>query len=148
MDVISKRLKLQKRHWSQTKAFLKKFPLSIMKKGKNITNSTKNSVQIRTMAKTRTVTKLSPFFLFICKQGQELANRCVPELPRVAPGLPQGCPELPRLKLARVTKTYPNLFQHFGHYRIIQKKWVKNRPTDGTTDGATKRPTDRHTGCI
>ena len=46
------------------------------------------------------------------KQGQELTNRCIL---RVA----QNCPESPKIALERVTRTFPNLFLHFGHFRTI-----------------------------
>ena len=52
------------------------------------------------------------------EQGQELTNRCVPELPNTYPRLAL---ELPRLALERVIKTFPNLFHHFGHFCIIKK---------------------------
>ena len=55
------------------------------------------------------------------KHGQELAHRCVPELPKSCPRVAHSFLELPKLALLRVTKTFPNLLHHFGHFRIIKK---------------------------
>ena len=67
-----------------------------------------------------------------------MTNSCVPALPKTCPRV---APELSRHAktcIKRVTKTFPNLFHHFGHFRIIKKKRVTIRQTDRPTD----RPTD------
>ena len=62
------------------------------------------------------------------KQGQELTKRCVP---RVA----QTC--------IRVTKTFPFLYYHFGHFGII-KKIAGYRRTDGLMDTPSYRDARTH----
>ena len=42
--------------------------------------------------------------------------------PRVTNDLPKIRPDLAKLALERVPKTFPNLFHHFGHCHIIKKQ--------------------------
>ena len=50
---------------------------------------------------------------------------------------PQRYPELPRLALKSVTKTFPNLFHHFGDFHI--KTRYGPRDTDRQTDTPSYR---------
>ena len=70
--------------------------------------------------------------------------KLIKSCPRVA----QECPELPKLALQRVTKTFPNLLHHYlATFASFKKKWVTDRPTDRRNDGRT-HPHIEMRGCI